>query len=94
MANLNVTEADHIFLLKFIRGFIVTYGYPPSVRDMTETLDLASTSPTRNRLDKLEERGWIARTPGVARGVRITKKGYSVMKAHDKIVMKSVVNGR
>lgn len=92
MANqYNVTEADHIALLKFIKGFVMTYGFPPSVREMIEPLGLASTCPTRLRLEKLEGFGWIQRTPDVARGIRITRKGHQALKEHDQKIRNSIL---
>lgn len=88
MANqYNVTEADHIFLLKFIRGYVKTNGFPPTIREMTDTLGLASTCPTRGRLAVIEERGWIVRQANMSRAVRVTNKGYQAIKAHDNEVM-------
>jgi len=91
MANqYNVTEADHIFLLKYIRGYVKTYGYPPTIREMMASLELASTCPTRRRLEMLEDRGWIQRTRKIPRGIRITNKGFSAIAEHDKKVVVSV----
>jgi repressor LexA len=92
MANqYNVTEADHIALLKFIKGYTKTYGYPPTIREMIEPLGLASTCPTRLRLEKLEEFDWIQRAPGVARGIRITNKGRQAVKQHDQKIRNSML---
>lgn len=88
MANqYNVTEADHIFLMKFIRGYVKTHGYPPTIREMIEPLGLASTCPTKIRLVKLEEFGWIVRTPNTPRAIRITRKGHAAIRKHDKEMM-------
>ena len=39
--------------------YIRAHGYPPSVRDLADILDLSSTSTVTARLHALRERGWI-----------------------------------
>lgn len=65
----------------------MTHGYPPSIREMREPLGLASTCPVRVRLEKLEGFGWLVRQPGISRAIRITRKGHTAIKAHDKEIV-------
>ena len=61
-------------ILEFIIGFIEEHGYPPSVRDIMAGCYYASSSGVLYHLDVLAAQGYIVRTPGVARGIRVLKR--------------------
>ena len=44
-------------ILEFIRSFLDSYGYPPSVREIASYFDIASTATVKYYLDKLIEEG-------------------------------------
>jgi repressor LexA len=54
----------------FVRDFIETEGYSPSLREIADGCYLSMGSVTRY-LDKLELRGLIYREPGKARSIRL-----------------------
>lgn len=56
-------------ILKFIESFLAEHGYPPTIRDIGEAVDIASTSVVNYNLNKLVERGYIERAPKVSRGL-------------------------
>jgi len=58
-------------VLAFLRAFVAEHGYPPSVRDIRDGCGLSSTSVVHRTLTDLEARGYIERTAGVARGLRV-----------------------
>jgi repressor LexA len=58
-------------ILKFIETFISQNGYPPTIREIGEAVDIASTSVVNYNLNKLVERGFIERAPEVSRGLRL-----------------------
>ncbi|MEW6579341.1 MAG: transcriptional repressor LexA [Chloroflexota bacterium] len=56
-------------ILKFIENFLAKHGYPPTIRDIGEAVDIASTSVVNYNLNKLVDRGYIKRDPKVSRGL-------------------------
>ncbi len=58
-------------ILKFIESFIEEHGYPPTIREIGEAVDIASTSVVNYNLNKLVEYGLLARSPEVSRGLRL-----------------------
>jgi SOS-response transcriptional repressor LexA len=62
-------------LLAEIENFSLKNGYAPSVRDLTTTLDLKSTSTTHKYLAIAKRRGLVSATKSVARSLRVTKEG-------------------
>jgi repressor LexA len=57
--------------LKFIREFCMEYGYSPSVREIARGLGLSSTSGVKSMIDRLTDRGYLRREPGIARAVSL-----------------------
>lgn len=62
-------------ILAFIERFTEGHGFPPSLRDIGAAFGITSTNGVSEHLDALEARGAIARTPGIARGIRVTRRG-------------------
>lgn len=56
-------------ILRFIENFLTDHGYPPTIRDIGEAVDIASTSVVNYNLNKLVDRGYIRRDPKVSRGL-------------------------
>jgi repressor LexA len=56
-------------ILQFIRKFIDTRGYPPSVRDIVSGCKISSTSVVAYNLARLEAAGYIRRHAKISRGV-------------------------
>ena len=46
-------------VLKFVKEFMVSHGYPPTVREIGEALGLSSPATTHSHLKGLEEKGYI-----------------------------------
>lgn len=61
----------------------VASGAAPTLREICEDLELASTSWISYALKRLEERGCIVRVIGAWRGVQITAEGYAAL--HDSV---------
>jgi len=64
-------------ILKFIAAFLKQNGYPPTIREIGEAVDIASTSVVNYNLNKLVERGLIERAPEVSRGLRCKPGGIT-----------------
>jgi repressor LexA len=58
-------------MLAFIREFLAKHGYPPSIREIGEAVEISSTSVVNYNLNVLEKRELIARDRTVSRGIRL-----------------------
>ena len=45
--------------LKFIKEYIVSHGYPPTVREIAKELDVSSPATIQAHLDRLADKGYI-----------------------------------
>jgi repressor LexA len=60
-------------VLRFIKWYIATRGYPPTCEEIRAGLALKSTSMVHRDLAELEKAGRIERTRGVRRGLRLAR---------------------
>ena len=58
-------------ILEYIKGEILSKGYPPAVREICEAVDLKSTSSVHSHLETLEKNGYIRRDPSKPRAIEI-----------------------
>ena len=58
-------------IIEFIHQFLVSRGYPPSIRDIQAGCGISSTSVVAYNLDILEKEGHIRRHPDVSRGIEL-----------------------
>ncbi|MCJ7516302.1 MAG: transcriptional repressor LexA [Dehalococcoidia bacterium] len=58
-------------ILQFIRKFIDTRGYPPTVRDIVSGCKISSTSVVAYNLARLETAGYIRRHAEISRGIEL-----------------------
>jgi repressor LexA len=58
-------------MIGFIQNFTESRGYPPTIRQIGEAVDISSTSVVNYNLNKLERDGYIVRDLKVSRGVRL-----------------------
>ena len=68
MSSGELTERQQEMLV-FVREYLATHAYPPSIRDIRKALGIASNATVSRRLDELSDRGWIYRNKRVARGI-------------------------
>ncbi len=57
--------------LDFIKGYIAENGYPPTIREIGDAIDVSSTSLVSYYLNRLEERGLISRESSSSRAIRL-----------------------
>lgn len=57
----------------YLQGFIADRGYPPSVREIGEALDLRSPSTVHFHLKHLAELGYIEKDAGKGRAITLTR---------------------
>ena len=58
-------------ILDFVKTFLETNSYPPSVRDIGEAVGLSSTSSVHAQLNNLEEKGYLRREGSSARALSV-----------------------
>lgn len=69
------TENRQIEILKFIHERVSDRGYPPTVREIGEAVQLSSTSTVHGHLSRLEKKGLILRDPTKPRAIELTQEG-------------------
>ncbi len=60
-------------ILRFIEKQIMKDGYPPSVREIGEAVDLKSTATVHGYLERLEKKGYIKKKDKKGRTLRLLK---------------------
>ena len=64
-------------ILQFLRAFVADNPYPPTVREITRGCGISSTSVTHYNLWVLEQKRYVTRIPGIARGTILSERGRS-----------------
>lgn len=67
-------------ILEFIKDTILKKGYPPTVRDICEAVDLRSTSSVHSHLETLEKNGYIKRDPTKPRAIEIIDDSFQMIR--------------
>lgn len=65
-------------ILEYIKAQILNKGYPPSVRDICQAVDLKSTSSVHAHLETLEKNGYIRRDPTKPRAIEIIDDNFNL----------------
>ncbi len=58
-------------ILSFLKDYIETNGYPPSVREIGKAVGLSSTSSVHSQLNNLEQKGYIKKSAETSRGISL-----------------------
>lgn len=75
------TENRQLEVLKFIHERVNAKGYPPTVREIGEAVQLSSTSTVHGHLSRLEKKGLIQRDPTKPRAIELTASGLEAIGA-------------
>lgn len=67
-------------ILDYIKEEILKKGYPPTVREICETVNLKSTSSVHSHLETLEKNGYIRRDPTKPRAIEICDDSFQVVR--------------
>lgn len=67
-------------ILEYIKTEILKRGYPPTVREICETVNLKSTSSVHAHLESLEKNGYIRRDPTKPRAIEIVDDSFNVVR--------------
>lgn len=67
-------------ILEYIKDTILKKGYPPTVREICETVHLKSTSSVHAHLESLEKNGYIRRDPTKPRAIEICDDSFQMVR--------------
>lgn len=79
MAHGKITEKQSQ-ILEYIKSEILSKGYPPSVRDICQAVNLKSTSSVHSHLETLEKNGYIRRDPTKPRTIEILDDSFNLVR--------------
>lgn len=65
-------------ILEYIKSEILSKGYPPSVREIGEAVNLKSTSSVHSHLESLEKKGYIRRDLAKPRAIEIMDDNFNL----------------
>lgn len=71
-------------VLEFIKDEISKKGYPPTMREICDALNIKSTSTVKKYIDSLEQQGHLKRDAAKPRALLITEKNFSQKMAASK----------
>jgi repressor LexA len=66
-------------ILNYIRSFQRDKGYPPTIREIGEAFEIASTNGVRYHLNILEKEGYLSRKSKISRGTTTVSDGIPVL---------------
>jgi repressor LexA len=61
-------------VLDYICAFIDEHSYAPSIRDIQKHFGLKSTKGVKDHIDRLVEKGYLNRTEGTARALKVVRE--------------------
>lgn len=67
-------------ILDYIKDEILKKGYPPTVREIGERVNLKSTSSVHSHLETLEKNGYIRRDPTKPRAIEICDDSFQIVR--------------
>lgn len=67
-------------ILDFIKQEILDKGYPPSVREIGEAVQLKSTSSVHAHLETLERKGYIRKDPTKPRTIEVVDDSFNLLR--------------
>ncbi len=79
-------ESRQIEVLKYIHEQVEKRGYPPTVREIGEAVNLSSTSTVHGHLSRLEKKGFILRDPTKPRAIELTSQGLEEIGVQDSMI--------
>ncbi len=69
----------HKRILLEVDAFRTRHGYPPTIREIGDKVGIHSTSMVNYYLEQLEAMGYIDRTEGISRGIRLLPAAHQVL---------------
>jgi repressor LexA len=72
-------QAKQFAVLSFIHERVESKGYPPTVREICEAVDLSSTSTVHGHINRLIKQGYLQKDPTKPRALEITAAGLEYL---------------
>lgn len=66
-------------VLNIIYNHIKSFGFPPSFEELKEELGISSNQSLLDLFKNLEQKRFIERREGIARAIRILKRGFEIL---------------
>jgi SOS-response transcriptional repressor LexA len=63
-----------IRIFEFIKRYHASNGVAPTMAEIARQFQFNSITSVVNHLKKMEDQGWIRRTPNVSRGITLTEQ--------------------
>ena len=79
-------------ILHFISDFTKSHGYAPTVREIGEAAELASTSSVSNQLTVLQRKGYLRRAPGRPRTIELRLPGQPPVRLDARLDAENLAN--
>ncbi|MCR4903689.1 MAG: transcriptional repressor LexA [Butyrivibrio sp.] len=80
MANSKPLSAKQTEILNYIKDMTLQRGYPPTVREICEKVNLKSTSSVHAHLETLEKAGYIRKDPTKPRAIEICDDSFNMIR--------------
>lgn len=80
------TDTRQEDILRFIHEQVTAKGYPPTVREIGEAVNLSSTSTVHGHLSRLEKKGLLQRDPTKPRAIELTEAGLEKIGAQSETI--------
>lgn len=75
-------------VLEYLREFLDSNGYPPTLREIARHLDISGTVAVVRHLEALEKKGWIRRQPGAFRSISlVAEKSLTYPEGEEGLIM-------
>lgn len=66
-------------ILQFICDTVEDRGFPPTVREIGNAVNLSSTSTVHGHLERLEKKGYLLKDPAKPRALEVTQEGRDAL---------------
>ncbi|KRL64009.1 transcriptional repressor LexA [Lactobacillus psittaci] len=72
-------DSNQFKILEFIYDTVESRGFPPTVREICEAVNLSSTSTVHGHLNRLVKAGYLYKDPSKPRALEITQDGLNAL---------------
>jgi repressor LexA len=86
-------SSKQLEIYEFIKNQVNAKGYPPSVREICEAVNLSSTSTVHGHLTRLEKKGLIRRDPTKPRAIELLQEPHNKKEMVDIPIIGKVTAG-
>ncbi|MFR1708489.1 MAG: transcriptional repressor LexA [Clostridium sp.] len=90
---IDIKSSKQLEIYEFIKNQVNAKGYPPSVREICEAVNLSSTSTVHGHLTRLEKKGLIRRDPTKPRAIELLQEAHNKKEMVDIPIIGKVTAG-